>query len=188
MGIFLSPDVFYKPTVHPKISKIVQTNLGATNGIVHIIDQVLIPPAPTRTIFEAVEASGAHATFIAALKAAGLEKELQEIIQTHIQSNAVLRAGCKKIGRPCNDIFSGTISDLEANQGINELEVTQGITGDVVVDKARLVPFRPSAYDGSGGLDYFATNGIWHVIDQVLMPDFSPYFPPVPPTGLVSAL
>merc|ERR1712086_370817 len=97
-------------------------------------------------------------------------------------------AGCKKIGRPCNDIFSGTISDLEANQGINELEVTQGITGDVVVDKARLVPFRPSAYDGSGGLDYFATNGIWHVIDQVLMPDFSPYFPPVPPTGLVSAL
>merc|ERR1712195_4062 len=225
--IFLSPDVFYKPTVHPKISKIVQTNLGATNGIVHIIDQVLIPPAPTRTIFEAVEASGAHATFIAALKAAGLEKqlqdtthgqyytafvpseeafaklskatldhlldpknvkELQEIIQTHIQSNAVLRAGCKKIGRPCNDIFSGTISDLEANQGINELEVTQGITGDVVVDKARLVPFRPSAYDGSGGLDYFATNGIWHVIDQVLMPDFSPYFPPVPPTGLVSAL
>merc|ERR1712086_976740 len=139
--IFLSPDVFYKPTVHPKISKIVQTNLGATNGIVHIIDQVLIPPAPTRTIFEAVEASGAHATFIAALKAAGLEKqlqdtthgqyytafvpseeafaklskatldhlldpknvkELQEIIQTHIQSNAVLRAGCKKIGRPCN--------------------------------------------------------------------------------------
>merc|ERR1712166_1663255 len=225
--IFLSPDVFYKPTVHPKNSKIVQTNLGATNGIVHIIDQVLIPPAPTRTIFEAVEASGAHATFIAALKAAGLEKqlqdtthgqyytafvpseeafaklskatldhlldpknvkELQEIIQTHIQSNAVLRAGCKKIGRPCNDIFSGTISDLEANQGINELEVTQGITGDVVVDKARLVPFRPSAYDGSGGLDYFATNGIWHVIDQVLMPDFSPYFPPVPPTGLVSAL
>ena len=226
-AIFLSPDVFYKPTVHPKISKIVQTNLGATNGIVHIIDQVLIPPAPTRTIFEAVEASGAHATFIAALKAAGLEKqlqdtthgqyytafvpseeafaklskatldhlldpknvkELQEIIQTHIQSNAVLRAGCKKIGRPCNDIFSGTISDLEANQGINELEVTQGITGDVVVDKARLVPFRPSAYDGSGGLDYFATNGIWHVIDQVLMPDFSPYFPPVPATGLVSAL
>merc|ERR1712166_1710095 len=225
--IFLSPDVFYKPTVHPKISKIVQTNLGATNGIVHIIDQVLIPPAPTRTIFEAVEASGAHATFIVALKAAGLEKqlqdtthgqyytafvpseeafaklskatldhlldpknvkELQEIIQTHIQSNAVLRAGCKKIGRPCNDIFSGTISDLEANQGSNELEVTQGITGDVVVDKARLVPFRPSAYDGSGGLDYFATNGIWHVIDQVLMPDFSPYFPPVPPTGLVSAL
>merc|ERR1712166_84577 len=74
--IFLSPDVFYKP--NPKISKIVQTNLGATNGIVHIINQVLIPPAPTRTIFEAVEASGAHATFIAALKAAGLEKQLQD--------------------------------------------------------------------------------------------------------------
>merc|ERR1712166_420791 len=54
-------------------------------------------------------------------------KELQEIIQTHIQSNAVLRAGCKKIGRPYNDIFSGTISDLEANQGINELEVSQGM-------------------------------------------------------------
>merc|ERR1712166_1441672 len=205
-------------------------DLEASNGVVHVIDHVLMPPAkPKPTIIERItsmpELSDFQFAYVTALEGSlgstgildvdgpltvfiptneallklpkGLldhlldpknVKELQEIIQTHIQSNAVLRAGCKKIGRPCNDIFSGTISDLEANQGINELEVTQGITGDVVVDKSRLVPFRPSAYDGSGGLDYFATNGIWHVIDQVLMPDFSPYFPPVPPTGLVSAL
>merc|ERR1712195_319449 len=217
--VILSPDnIDYRTST---LSKIVGTDVQASNGIIHLIDNVLIPPAPTRTIIQSAELSG-YTTFVTALKAANLTaaldgdgpftvfvpsneafaklpkgtldllldpknvKELQEIIQTHIQSNAVLRAGCKKIGRPCNDIFSGTISDLEANQGINELEVTQGITGDVVVDKARLVPFRPSAYDGSDGLDYFATNGIWHVIDQVLMPDFSPYFPPVPPTGLVS--
>merc|ERR1712166_1626549 len=98
-AIYLSPDVFYKPTVHPKISKIVQTNLGATNGIVHIIDQVLIPPAPTRTIFEAVEASGVHATFIAALKAAGLEKS------------------CRKSFRPTSKVMQYCVLDVRRLEG-----------------------------------------------------------------------
>jgi len=201
-----------------KISKIVQSNLGASNGVVHVIDKVLIPPAPTTTIFDAVE-NNIYSTFIAAVKACGpgfeqmlkdtthgqyytvfvpseaafarLGKatldhlldpknigELQEIIGSHIQSNAVLRAGCKRIGRPCNGPFSGSpIFDLESSDGINGLSVTQGIDGSTYVDKSKLVPFNPSAGDGSGGLDNFATNGIWHVIDQVLMPDFTPYFP-----------
>merc|ERR1712195_57689 len=74
--VILSPDnIDYRTST---LSKIVGTDVQASNGIIHLIDNVLIPPAPTRTIFEAVEASGVHATFIAALKAAGLEKQLQD--------------------------------------------------------------------------------------------------------------
>merc|ERR1712166_1361324 len=50
----LSPNGNYynepKPAVKETTSLVIQANLGASNGIVHVIDTVLIPRAPTRTI------------------------------------------------------------------------------------------------------------------------------------------
>merc|ERR1711935_173575 len=69
-----------------KISKIVQSNLGASNGVLHVIDKVLIPPSPSLqgTIFDAVENNG-YSTFIAAVKACGPGIEQQMKDTTHGQ-------------------------------------------------------------------------------------------------------
>merc|ERR1719272_1199951 len=80
----LSAGVFYESNNRPKqISSIILdnlANLGASNGIVHIIDSVLIPLAPTKTIVESLagDAINRGATFLAALKAGLLERTLND--------------------------------------------------------------------------------------------------------------
>merc|ERR1712195_456869 len=71
--VILSPDnIDYRTST---LSKIVQTDVQASNGIIHLIDNVLIPAAPTRTILQAAELSG-YTTFVTALKAANLTAAL----------------------------------------------------------------------------------------------------------------
>merc|ERR1712166_101623 len=71
--VILSPDnIDYRTST---LSKIVGTDVQASNGIIHLIDNVLIPPAPTRTILQSAELSG-YTTFVTALKAANLTAAL----------------------------------------------------------------------------------------------------------------
>merc|ERR1711935_197532 len=76
----LSPNGNYfnepKPAVKETTSLITQANLGASNGIVHVIDTVLIPRAPTRTIFKGLVANAG--TIANALTAGLLEHSLND--------------------------------------------------------------------------------------------------------------
>jgi len=79
----LSNDIFYDYPEHiPKqYSAIVLgnlANLGASNGIVHIIDSVLIPLAATKTIVQELEEDEGLTTMLAALKAANLLRTLND--------------------------------------------------------------------------------------------------------------
>ncbi|MFM2395255.1 MAG: hypothetical protein RLZZ546_3238, partial [Bacteroidota bacterium] len=57
-------------------SKITVKNIKATNGIVHVIDAVLLPP---QTVMDVIENSSVHNTLEAAIGAAGLNKTLNGV-------------------------------------------------------------------------------------------------------------
>jgi len=198
-----------------KTSLVIQANLGASNGIVHVIDTVLIPRAPTRTIFAGLvdneESRFQTSTIVTALQAGLLEHslndpasgpytvfaptndafaklpkgtlehlldpknigELQKILEYHIIPGVALRTGCRMSGRTCGQ------GDVEANGFIKTLagkDVTittkgeVGVSAQVMIDKATVMPFLGSYAQGRGQADDISTNGNWVSIDQVLMP------------------
>merc|ERR1712166_343963 len=213
--VILSPDnIDYRTST---LSKIVQTDVQASKGIIHLIDNVLIPAAPTRTILQAAELSG-YTTFVTALKAANLTaaldgdyhrvnqltvfvpsneafaklpkgtldhlldpknvKELQNILKYHVVAVGALRAGCNLIGRPCGkgDLEGAvdSMASIKTLEGkavtISQVPSSRDHDASIVIDKSYIVPFRSVPGNGFGSLDQIATNGIWHIIDQVLMP------------------
>merc|ERR1712166_1214765 len=115
----LSPDrsILYEPIVKQQISTITQANLGASNGVVHVIDSVLIPNAPTKTIFEGLVAAEQYSTgtFVAALKAGLLEHSLNDPA-----------LGPYTVFAPTNDAFAklpkGTLEHLLDPKNIGELQ------------------------------------------------------------------
>jgi len=200
----------------------------ASNGIWHVVDKVLIPslapPAPTKTIFDAIEHAGAgYATFVAAIKAAVLDHslndpakgpftvfvpteeafaklpkgtldhlldpknigELQTVLEYHIIADKALRAGCTKVGRTCGpDDLEGDAIKLgfqpattfwKTLQGQNLIvfeglqDNTTTIIGDSTNIGAKIRQFQ-AGDDGASGENSLASNGIWHVVDKVLMP------------------
>ena len=204
---------FNGPVVKEKTSLIIQANLGASNGIVHVIDSVLIPRAPTKTIFAGLVANAQFGTgtIVTALKAGLLERslndpnlgpytlfapsddafaklpkatldhlldpknigELQNILEYHIVPGVAMRTGCRMSGRTCGQ------GDVEANRFIKTLagrDVTittkgeVGVDGQVMIDNSNIVPFENSYADGTGQSGHIENNGIWYIIDQVLMP------------------
>merc|ERR1712032_1648116 len=66
-------------------SKVIKADIAATNGVVHIIDTVLMPPAtatttvsgPSKNIVELAQSSEDLSTLVAALKAGDLVAALQ---------------------------------------------------------------------------------------------------------------
>ncbi len=56
---------------------VVQPDIAASNGLVHVIDSVILPPAATPDLVDAAVAAGSFRTLVAAVQAAGLEEALR---------------------------------------------------------------------------------------------------------------
>jgi uncharacterized surface protein with fasciclin (FAS1) repeats len=183
-----------KPYVND--SQIIITDIQAKNGIIHVIDAVLVPPvslpsAPMTdemsdksglpTIAEIAIADGRFDTLVAALSAAGL-------------AETFLQPGNYTVFAPTDDAFAalpaGTVETLLADpQGLlttillyhvvgDELSRNQLATDDTVptLEGRNLVVNRDGSniIDISGAklliTDIQASNGTIHVIDSVLIP------------------
>merc|ERR1711998_316722 len=176
-------------------SRVVKADVAATNGVVHLIDRVLIPyrqptpappaPAPAPATSDIVELAASVkdlSTLVTALKAASLTttlagkgpftvfaptdeafaklpkatldhllepkniKELQAVLEYHVISGAAVFAKDLK-----------PVQDVKTLEG-DELRITE-LFHSVHVNFARVVK-----------ADVAATNGVVHVIDQVLIP------------------
>ena len=160
-------------------ARVVITDIEASNGIIHVIDSVLIPPQELGTIVDVAVADGRFTTLVAAVQAAGLAETLQG-------------EGPFTVFAPTDDAFArlpaGTVESLlgdipaltdillyhvvAANAkaadvvGLDSVTTVQGqpvtitVAGDaVLVNEARVVI-----------TDIEASNGTIHVIDSVLIP------------------
>jgi len=170
-------------------AQVIVADIMADNGVVHVIDAVLLPPAPpTNTILDIVVNSADHNTLEAAVLAAGLQGALSgpgplTVFAPTDAAFAALPAGTIEalLADPTGiltDIllyhavssiaYSSDLSDgmmVTTLQG-QDITVTINANGVFINDAQVIVA------------DIMADNGVVHVIDAVLLP-------PAPPTNTI---
>ncbi len=166
--------------------KVVTTDINASNGIIHVIDTVLIPPSiaspAPKDIVDTAIAAGQFNTLVAAVQAAGLEPALRN--GKNLTVFAPTDAAFAKLGP---DTINGLLANKEALSNVLQYHVagqqipssilTNGRRGLILTINGRLIRFETR--DGKLFLngnsqvivtDVKASNGIIHVIDTVLIP------------------
>jgi len=164
------------------LATVVSTDIEASNGIIHVIDSVLVPPASeSSTIADVVASNEDFSTLLAALEAAGLTETLAG-------------AGDFTVFAPTNEAFAalpaGTLDTLLADpQGqlsqilLYHVVGSRAAAADVVnlssVDTLQGSPITIEVVNGGVVLndsvmvtqtDIMASNGVIHVINAVLLP------------------
>ena len=169
-------------------SKVIIKDIPATNGIIHVIDMVLIPESeeaaePTGTIVDIALADPQFSTLVTALEAA-------DLVETLADETAVFT-----VFAPTDDAFAllgtDTINSLLADIPTLTNILTYHVIGDLAVDAATAISLDGSDVEMLNGdtvsvsvqddvlyindsaviaADVVATNGVIHVIDAVLTP------------------
>ncbi|MBD3368049.1 MAG: fasciclin domain-containing protein [Candidatus Eisenbacteria bacterium] len=158
---------------------VTQTDIEATNGVIHVIDSVLMPA--TGTIVEVADKTGKFATLLTAVEAAGL-------------TDVLMGEGPFTVFAPTDDAFAklpgGTVesllkpANLEKLQTILKYHVVSGrvysdevvamdMVGTLADMEAPVSVMDGKVMVGDTGVvktDIEATNGVIHVIDAVMMP------------------
>ncbi|MFM9957616.1 MAG: fasciclin domain-containing protein [Phycisphaerales bacterium] len=161
-------------------ANVVKADIGATNGVIHVIDSVLIPES--KTIPQVAIDDGRFTTLVAALKAAGLVETLSG-------------AGPFTVFAPTDDAFAklpkpvlGALLKPENKGLLTEILTYHVVSGRVSsVDaikagKAKTLEGSQVSVSGSSGSlmanssrviieDLDTANGVVHVVDSVLIPE-----------------
>jgi uncharacterized surface protein with fasciclin (FAS1) repeats len=166
---------------------VITTDVAASNGVIHVIDAVLLPAADmdedmeaSNTIVDVAAAAGSFSTLLAAAEAAGLVDTL-------------MGEGPFTVFAPTDDAFAalpeGTVEGLlEDPEALAEILLYHVVSGEVLaetvvtLDSATTVQGSDvtiEVVDGGVVLngsvnvittDVAASNGVIHVIDAVLLP------------------
>jgi len=180
---------------------VTQTDIQTDNGIIHVIDAVLMPPndlgEPTMNIVETALANGNFTTLVAALKATDLD--------------VVLADETKKftVFAPTDDAFAligaDTINTLLDNTDVLSKILLQHVIADLTVDSVTAYSLSGTSvltasqveipldintstdmltFGGANIVikDLYTTNGVIHVIDAVIVGDVAV---PAPTMSLV---
>ncbi len=159
-------------------TKVAKADIKVANGVIHIIESVLLPAEATNIVTTA-EKAGQFGTLLKALKAAGLTETLQgdgPFTVLAPTDDAFAKLGDQAIAEFLSDkekladllklhVIPGkvTAKDLAAGKGLKTLQGqtlrSSIVKGGLVIDESRLIDT-----DIDGG------NGIIHVIDRVLIP------------------
>lgn len=163
-------------------AKIIKTDIDCTNGVIHVIDEVILPK--TDTILETAATAGSFTTLAAALKAAGLV-------------DAINGDGPFTVFAPTDEAFAklpaGTVESLFKPENIDTLRsilLYHVIEGRVYSDQA-IEAKSATTLEGStlkitmskrGVMinnatvktpNVDASNGVIHIIDTVIIPSDS---------------
>ena len=163
-------------------AQVIITDIQASNGVIHVIDCVLLPP---KDIVDTAIADGRFTTLVAAVQAAGLVDTLKS-------------AGPFTVFAPTDEAFAylppGTVEELLKPENLEQLKklllyhVVPGFyfASDVVSQTSLMtaagLPLEVKVMDGKVYVDdvqiiitdIFTANGVIHVIECVLMPPSSP--------------
>lgn len=153
----------------------------ASNGVVHVIDMVLLPATDDQTVMSIIANSPAHTILEEAVLAAELDGTLSgdgpfTVFAPSDDAFDGLPAGALDLilanteqltDLLLNHVHSGNVLSTDLSDGmmvptLNETELTVSIDGmTVMIDLATVTQ-----------ADLVASNGVVHVIDKVLLPDF----------------
>jgi uncharacterized surface protein with fasciclin (FAS1) repeats len=165
-----------------RTSRITQTDVSATNGVIHVVDRVLLPA--NRNIVQAAQALPQFSILVEAVVAANLQ-------------GALSGTGPLTVFAPTNDAFAALLAELGVTKDellADTALLTRVLTYHVVpgrVLKADIVPgaavttlqggtFTVGAdlaitdsrarRAGIAGTDVLTSNGVIHVVDRVILP------------------
>ena len=169
-------------------SRVETPDVDASNGVIHVIDAVLVPteddPA-SGTITDVAVANGNFTTLVAALQTAGLDTVLADAsgkFTVFAPTDAAFNALLADLGISAGDLLaSPELSDILLYHVITGVEVNAAaataIAGNTVVmgnnDEMALSLTDAELFANLSGIsspDVDASNGIIHVIDTVLLP------------------
>ena len=166
-------------TVYIDGAKVVTTDIQCANGIIHVIDTVVMPV--TENVVAKAKSAGTFGTLLAAVEAAGL-------------SETLMGKGPFTVFAPSDEAFAklpgGTVENLLKPENLGQLQDIlkyHVVSGRVFSDQALKAGEAESLLgktltirkDESGAfvgnarliaLDIQASNGVIHVIDSVLLP------------------
>merc|ERR1711990_95245 len=165
-------------------ANVVQADVLATNGVIHAIDSVLLPPAkPTQSIVELAVENDDLNTLVQALTAADLVDTLSG-------------DGPFTVFAPTNAAFAalpeGTLESLLLPENKDQLtdillyhvlasqvlstDLTDGLKAETLQGDTVTASLDPVRINDANVLtpDVLATNGVVHVIDAVLLPPAKP--------------
>jgi transforming growth factor-beta-induced protein len=159
-------------------ARVIITDIEASNGVIHVIDAVLLPRPD---IIETAEADGRFTTLLAALEAAGLTEALQGdgpftvFAPTDDAFEALPEGTVATLLQPENldqltgillyhvvegKVLAEQVVTLESAETLQGQEVTITVeNGKVMIDGAEVII-----------TDILTSNGVIHVIDAVLLP------------------
>jgi len=157
------------------VSRVAKADVQATNGVIHVIDTVILP----LNIPETAKQAGKFSTLLKAVEAAGLVEALSG-------------EGPLTLFAPTDEAFAklpaGTLDALLADKAKLTAVLTYHVaSGKLTADKVAAMKTIPSLQgspipvDASTGVkvdgasvvmaDVLAANGVIHVIDTVILPD-----------------
>ena len=168
------------------LSGISLPNVDASNGIIHAIDTVLLPPAeaatPTETIYQIASGNADFSTLVAALDATGLDNTLNTAgdFTVFAPTNAAFDAlGAGAVPALLGDlptlekillkhVVEGSVDSVTAfTLNGTEVPTVNGETVEIAIDSGVFT------VDGAQvtTFDIITTNGVIHVIDAVITLD-----------------
>lgn len=156
-------------------AKVVKTDIAASNGVIHVIDAVIMPK---NDIIEAARAAGSFETLLAAIEAAGLTDTLRGD-----GPFTVFAPTDEAFAKLPKDTLDALLKDRARLASILTYHVVPGkvLAADVVkLTEAKTVQGQRVRVAKAGGVtvdgakvvktDVPATNGVIHIIDTVIMP------------------
>ena len=184
-------------TVMVNNATVVAADIEASNGVIHVIDTVLIPPAPEPddtdatdepeapgTIVEVAVGSGAFPTLVAAVQAAGLVEVLggEGPFTVFAPTEEAFAAALEALGLSAEDLLADT-DLLTAVLTYHVLPVAAPAEAVVTLDGQSVTTVSGAdvaiTIDGGAVMvndatvvaaDIAASNGVIHIIDTVLIP------------------
>ncbi|WP_347841400.1 fasciclin domain-containing protein [uncultured Draconibacterium sp.] len=167
-------------------AEVTVTDIEATNGVVHVIDAVLLPT--TKTVVDIVVESESHTTLEAAVVAAELVETLQGDgpFTVFAPTDAAFEDLLTELGYTSLDeidaatleavllmhvvpgkVMAGDLSDGFMAQTLQQEEIVINLNGGASITDPN------SRVSQITGTDLEAVNGVVHVIDKVILPDLT---------------
>ncbi|MDG2125704.1 MAG: CIA30 family protein, partial [Verrucomicrobiales bacterium] len=172
---------FREGSVQVEGAALVNADIVCSNGVIHVIDSVLLPPEPANDIGSVAKKAGVFGTLLAAVEAAGL-------------ADTLAGAGPVTVLAPTDEAFAklpdGTVENLLKKENRKQLQAVLAYhaipglvsagdalnAGEAVTLNGASVEF--GIVDGVlkanaatvQTADIAADNGVIHIIDRVLLP------------------
>ncbi len=166
-----------------RVSNITATDVAASNGVIHVIDKVLLP-SDKDIVAMAQSLAPEFSILVEAVVAAGLVTTLQGPgpFTVFAPTNAAFAAALTELGITKDALFANTalltkvLTYHVVGARVLKAEVPVGapiksVQGETfTIDASLKITDQRARVAGISATDVFASNGVIHVIDKVILP------------------